>query len=81
MKPKPKRTARVPVVEELLRVAKRNPWRLFTTEEIALLCEVSQTTLTAVRKREDSPFCAGKCRPERLIRWFDEHPGWQPSKE
>ena len=65
----------------LLALAKENPWRMFNGRELALVCNVSETTLNAVRAQRDNPFSAGKCRPETLIRWFARNPGWQPSKQ
>ena len=64
----------------LLALAKENPWRMFNGKELAAICNVSEDTLTEVRASKTNPFSAGKCRPETLLLWFANNPGWQPTK-
>ena len=67
--------------EELLKVAQANPFRMFTGEEIAILCQISHDVVTKVKLAEDSPFVISKCRPEWFIEWMRVHPGFQLSKD
>ena len=67
--------------EELLKVAQENPYRMFTGEEIAILCQISHDVVTKVKLAEDSPFVISKCRPEWFIEWMRVHPGFQLSKD
>ena len=46
---------------------------MFTGEEIALLCNVSVTMVSLVKKEADSPFCTNKCRPEWFAEWMRTH--------
>lgn len=66
---------------ELLRRAKENPWWQFETHELTTLMGIPKTTLEMMIRAEDSPFVAGRSRPERVSAWLDSHLGWKPSKE
>jgi hypothetical protein len=67
--------------EDLLKAAQENPYRMFTGEEIAILCQISHDVVTKVKLAEDSPFVISKCRPEWFIEWMRVHPGFQLSKD
>jgi hypothetical protein len=59
--------------EQLLELALKCPWWMFTGEEIAELCNVSITVVSLVRKEPDHPFFLNKSRPEWFIEWTKSH--------
>ncbi len=61
-------------------IAAEFPWVLFTGEEIAELCRVSQNVVTGVKAKSDSPFRLNKCRPEWFAEWMRTHPEFQLTK-
>lgn len=64
----------------LHQLAQEIPWALFTGEEIAVLCRVSQNVVTRVKSKPDSPFRLNKCRPEWFAEWMRNHPEFQLTK-
>lgn len=64
----------------LYQLASKCSWVLFTGEEIAELCRVSQNVVTRVKSKPDSPFRLNKCRPEWFAEWMRTHPEFQLTK-
>jgi DNA-binding IclR family transcriptional regulator len=67
--------------EPLLVIARANPWWQFTGEEIREMMNLSKQTVAMLVRSDDSPFVAGKSRPERVEAVFAAHPGWKPTSE
>ena len=66
--------------KQLLQLAQNQPWYMFTGEEIAALCNVSQNVISGVKRLNDSPFFLNKCRPEWFVEWMREHTEFQLTK-
>ena len=67
--------------KQLHEIALDYPWFMFTGEEIAELCNVSQNVVWRVKTLSDSPFFLNKCRPEWFLEWMRLHPNFQLTKE
>ncbi len=78
--PEPPGNAAAVSIERLVELAKANPFWQFEVDDLARMTNHSPYVLHQMRKANDSPFVSGKCRPERLERWLEKHPGWVPSK-
>jgi orotate phosphoribosyltransferase-like protein len=68
-------------VKELLEKARENPWWQFEGEEIAKMLNISANTITMLKRAKDSPFCAGKSRPEWVFKFLETHPEWSPTSD
>jgi len=66
--------------KQLHEIALDYPWFMFTGEEIAELCNVSQNVVWRVKTLSDSPFFLNKCRPEWFLEWMRNHPEFQLTK-
>ena len=66
--------------KQLHEIALDYPWYMFTGEEIAELCNVSQNVISRVKAMSDSPFFLNKCRPEWFLEWMRNHPEFQLTK-
>ncbi len=66
--------------KELPQLALNQPWLMFTGEEIAEICNVSQNVITRFRTSPDSPFFLNKCRPEWFVEWMHGHHKFQLTK-
>jgi hypothetical protein len=66
--------------KQLHDIALDYPWFMFTGEEIAVLCNVSQNVISRVKALPDSPFFLNKCRPEWFLEWMRNHPEFQLTK-
>ena len=66
--------------KQLHDIALDYPWFMFTGEEIAELCNVSQNVIWRVKALSDSPFFLNKCRPEWFLEWMRNHPEFQLTK-
>jgi hypothetical protein len=66
--------------KQLHEIALDYPWYMFTGEEIAELCNVSQNVIWRVKALSDSPFFLNKCRPEWFLEWMRIHPDFQLTK-
>lgn len=66
--------------KQLHQIALDYPWFMFTGEEIAELCNVSQNVISRVKALSDSPFFLNKCRPEWFLEWMRNHPEFQLTK-
>ena len=66
--------------KQLHEIALDYPWFMFTGEEIAELCNVSQNVVWRVKTLSDSPFFLNKCRPEWFLEWMRMHPEFQLTK-
>jgi hypothetical protein len=66
--------------KQLHQIAVDYPWYMFTGEEIAELCNVSQNVVWRVKTLKDSPFFLNKCRPEWFLEWMRSHPEFQLTK-
>src|ERR1700733_7926784 len=66
--------------KQLHQIALDYPWYMFTGEEIAELCNVSQNVISRVKAMSDSPFFLNKCRPEWFLDWMRNHPEFQLTK-
>ena len=66
--------------KQLHDIALDYPWFMFTGEEIAELCNVSQNVISRVKALPDSPFFLNKCRPEWFLEWMRNHPEFQLTK-
>ena len=66
--------------KQLHQIALDYPWYMFTGEEIAELCNVSQNVISRVKAMSDSPFFLNKCRPEWFLEWMRNHPEFQLTK-
>lgn len=66
--------------KQLHEIALDYPWYMFTGEEIAELCNVSQNVIWRVKALSDSPFFLNKCRPEWFLEWMRNHPEFQLTK-
>ena len=64
----------------LHQIALDSPYYMFTGEEIAELCNVSQNVISRVKAMPDSPFFLNKCRPEWFLEWMRGHPDFQLTK-
>jgi len=63
--------------KQLVELAQTCPWWMFTGEEIAVLCNVSITVVSLVKRETDHPFFLNKCRPEWFTDWMHSHPAFQ----
>jgi hypothetical protein len=66
--------------KNLHQIAKEKLWHMFTGEEIAEICNVSQNVISRVKSLSDSPFFLNKCRPEWFSDWMRHHPRFQLTK-
>jgi hypothetical protein len=66
--------------KNLQEIAKEKLWHMFTGEEIAEICNVSQNVISRVKSLSDSPFFLNKCRPEWFSDWMRRHPRFQLTK-
>jgi len=66
--------------KQLHEIALDYPWYMFTGEEIAELCNVSENVIWRVKALSDSPFFLNKCRPEWFLEWMRNHPEFQLTK-
>ena len=66
--------------KQLHQIALDYPWYMFTGEEIAELCNVSQNVIWRVKSMADHPFFLNKCRPEWFLEWMRNHPEFQLTK-
>ena len=66
--------------KQLHEIALDYPWFMFTGEEIAELCNVSQNVISRVKALSDNPFFLNKCRPEWFLEWMRNHPEFQLTK-
>jgi hypothetical protein len=66
--------------KQLHQIALDYPWYMFTGEEIAELCNVSQNVISRVKALSDSPFFLNKCRSEWFLEWMRNHPEFQLTK-
>ena len=66
--------------KQLHQIALDYPWYMFTGEEIAELCNVSENVIWRVKALSDSPFFLNKCRPEWFLEWMRNHPEFQLTK-
>ena len=66
--------------KQLHDIALDYPWFMFTGEEIAELCNVSENVIWRVKALSDSPFFLNKCRPEWFLEWMRNHPEFQLTK-
>ena len=66
--------------KQLFQLAQDNPCWMFTGEEIAELCNVSQDVITRVKATPNNPFFLNKCRPEWFLEWMRQHPNFQLTK-
>ena len=66
--------------KQLHDIALDYPWYMFTGEEIAELCNVSQNVIWRVKSMADHPFFLNKCRPEWFLEWMRNHPEFQLTK-
>ena len=65
---------------QLHEIARDYLWYMFTGEEIAAICNVSQNVISRVKGLADSPFFMHKCRPEWFLEWMRVHPEFQLTK-
>jgi hypothetical protein len=65
---------------QLHQLAQDYLWYMFTGEEIAELCNVSQNVISGVKAMSDHPFFLNKCRPEWFLEWMRVHPEFQLTK-
>ncbi len=66
--------------KQLHQRAREDLWYMFTGEEIAQLCNVSQNVISRVKALADSPFFLNKCRPEWFVDWMRTHSGFRLTK-
>jgi hypothetical protein len=66
--------------KQLHQLARDYLWYMFTGEEIAAICNVSQNVISRVKSLADSPFFLNKCRPEWFLEWMRVHSNFQLTK-
>lgn len=57
---------------KLVKIAKDNPWHLFTHEELALILGVSRKAITEMKKA-GAPFVVDKSHPDLIKNWIGEN--------
>lgn len=57
---------------KLVKIAKDNPWHLFTQEELALILGVSRQAI-AEMKKAGAPFVVDKSHPDLIKNWIGEN--------
>lgn len=66
--------------KQLHQHAKEDLWYLFTGEQIARMCNVSQNVISRIKGLADSPFFMNKGRPEWVVDWMRLHTGFRLTK-
>lgn len=66
--------------KQLHEIARDHLCYMFTGEEIAAICNVSQNVVSGVKRLADNPFFLNKCRPEWFLEWMRVHPNFQLTK-
>jgi hypothetical protein len=56
----------------LVKLARENPFRFFTLEEVGKICGFGKDTMTALAALR-APIVARKCNPNLLIQWIGEN--------